>query len=377
MRPNPEHDQPPGEYQDALLNGATKGRGAGLNPGNRFEDVRLHVLGEHLDEIVAENPDGTRVVTQVYRDKSKTVLNHVDSPDVGFEWSVNPYRGCEHGCIYCYARPGHEMLGWSCGLDFETKIVAKHDAAALLRPALLHKKWMGQTIVMSGVTDPYQPIEAKLRITRSCLEIMAELRQPVGLITKSRLILRDIDLLSELARHNAARVSVSLTTLDKKVAMKMEPRASSPTDKLAAISGLAKAGVPVNVMTAPIVPGLTEHELPALLKAAAEAGATSAGYVLLRLPYQVKALFMDWLAREFPEKAAKVEHGIRETRHGALYNTEWFERQKGKGVRAEQLARTFKMFTRRYGLDQPHEPLSNEAFLEKKREREGQMTLFG
>jgi DNA repair photolyase len=350
------------EYRDALPTGVTRGRGAGLNPGNRFEDVRLHVLGEHLDEVIAENPDGTRVTTRVYADRTKTIINHVESPDIGFDWTINPYRGCEHGCIYCYARPGHETLGWSLGLDFETKIMAKLDAATLLRKELRAPKWKGEKIVMSGVTDPYQPIEAKLRITRSVLEVLAECRQPVSFITKNKLILRDLDLLRELHAHRAVSVAVSITSLDNDLARRMEPRASAPADRLKTVETLATAGIPVSVMTAPIIPGLNDNEIPALLKAASEAGATGAGYVMLRLPYQIKDLFLDWLKREFPERAGRVENAVREMRGGALYDARPFVRGRGEGVRAEQIAATFKLFKRRYGLDQPRGALSSASF---------------
>jgi DNA repair photolyase len=359
------------EYKDHPPSGPLRGRGAGLNPGNRFEDFRLHVLGEHLDEVITENPDGTRLTTRIYHDSTRTIINKVaDSPDIPFDWSINPYRGCEHGCIYCYARPGHEYLGLSCGVDFETKIFAKRNAPELLRTELSKPSWRGESIVMSGVTDPYQPVEAKLRLTRRILEVMHEFGQPVGMITKNHLITRDIDLLGEMARHHAASAAISITTLDNKLAAKMEPRASSPRERLAAVRELAKAGVPVAVMTAPIIPGLNDHEIPKLLEAAAEAGATSAGYVLLRLPYQIKDLFLDWLARHFPDRAARVESGIRAARDGNLSSAEFHERQRGNGPLADQIAATFKLFARRHGLDAPHAGKSSEWFVDKRRQRE-------
>ncbi len=351
-----------GEYRDALPGGQARGRGAGLNPGNRFEDVRLHVLGEHLDEIVAENPDGTKVVTRVYADRTKTIINKVQSLDVGFDWTINPYRGCEHGCIYCYARPGHEMLGWSLGLDFETKIMAKHDAAVLLKRELADRSWKGENIIMSGVTDPYQPIEAKLRITRSVLEVLADCRQPVSIITKNKLVLRDLDLLKELHAHRAVGVAISVTTLEKDLARRMEPRASAPADRLKAVETLASHGIPVTVMTAPIIPGLNDQEIPALLKAASEAGASSAGYVILRLPYQIKDIFLEWLQREFPEKATRVEGAIRDVRGGELYDSRPGIRMKGEGARAEQIKATFKLFKRRYGLEGNRYEVSGASF---------------
>jgi len=366
------------DYQDALPTGRVRGRGAGINPGNRFEDMKLHVLGEHLDEIVAEHPDGTRVTTKVYADRTKTIINPVDSPDLNFHWTINPYRGCEHGCIYCYARPGHEYLGLSCGLDFETKILAKFDAPSLLRKELLSPKWKGETIVMSGVTDPYQPIEAKLRITRRCLEICAEFAQPVSFITKNKLILRDLDVMKEMVKVRAVRAAISLTSLDSDIARKMEPRASSPADRLKAIEGLAAAGVPVTVMTAPIVPGLNDSEIASLLKAAKDAGATSAGYVILRLPFQIKALFLDWLSREFPLRASKIEDAIRDMRDGELYRAEFGKRMRGSGERAKSIQATSDLFVRKYSLNTDMQPVSTTAFWKRREElkEKGQMNLF-
>jgi DNA repair photolyase len=370
------------DRQDGLISGPVRGRGAGLNPGNRFEDVRLHVLGEHLDEIAIEHPHGTQVRTRVYRDSSRSILNPVDSADLAFKWSMNPYRGCEHGCIYCYARPGHEYLGMSSGLDFETKILAKLDAPEILRDELAKPKWRGEGIMLSGVTDCYQPIEAKLRITRRILEVCAEFAQPVNVITKNALITRDLDLLMELNKHHAVGAALSITTLDNKLAAKMEPRASSPKDRLAAVRALASAGIPVAVMAAPIVPALNESEIPAILEAAKDAGATNAGFVLLRLPYQIKALFIDWLHREFPDRAAHVESAIRDTREGDLYQTEWGVRQKGTGPRAEQIGKVFEVFARKHGLDgrdgSRSRGRSSDEFLRRRieRERKGQLDLF-
>ncbi|MCC6322362.1 MAG: PA0069 family radical SAM protein [Phycisphaerales bacterium] len=366
------------EHVDALLSGPARGRGAQLNPGNRFEDVRLHVLGEHLDELAIEHPDGRGVPTRVYADKSKTLLNRVDSPDLPFNWTINPYRGCEHGCIYCYARPGHEYLGMSCGLDFETRIMAKLDAPALARAEFGKPGWNGEHISLSGVTDCYQPIESRLRITRGLLEVCAEFAQPVGIVTKSRLITRDIDLLRELARHQAVGAFISITTLDNRLASAMEPRASAPRERLAAVRQLADAGIPVGVMTAPIIPGLNESEIPAILDAAADAGASGAGYTMLRLPHQIKALFLDWLKREFPDRAGKVESQLRDMRHGDLYRATFFERHKGVGARAEQVGQMFKVFQRKHNLHRKWARLSNEEFLRRKRVREskGQLGLW-
>jgi DNA repair photolyase len=332
------------------------------------------VLGEHLDEIASESPEGTQVLTKVRWDATRTIINPVDSPDISCNWTINPYRGCEHGCIYCYARPSHELLGLSSGLDFESRIYAKKDAAALLRAKLASTSWKPDTIVMSGITDPYQPVESKLRITRSILEVLAECRQPVGLITKNRLITRDLDLLGELAKYRAVSAAVSITTLDHELAVSMEPRASSPRARLDAVRQLSVAGIPVRVMVAPVIPGLNDHEIPAILRAVSEAGAKQAGYVMLRLPHQIKDLFLDWLARLHPARAARIEGLIRDVRGGKLYDSSWFTRGKGEGAMAEQINRTFKVFRRRFNLEQEIPQLSTESF--RRPESGGQLSLF-
>ena len=351
------------EHPDALIQGPQRGRGAALNPANRFESLRLHVLGEHLDE--QQHKPAQQTKTQILTDTSRTILNYVDpktSPDIGFEWTVNPYRGCEHGCVYCYARPGHEFLGMSCGLDFETKIVAKHDAPAILRRELTSPKWRPQTVVMSGVTDPYQPIEEKLRITRGCLQVFAQMLHPVSLITKNKLILRDLDLLQTLAKHHASRAAISITTLRNDLASKMEPRASSPRDRIDTIRKLASAGIPVAVMVAPVIPGLNDAELPAILRAASDAGAQSAGYILLRLPHQLKAIVIEWLVRHFPDRAARVESLLRQSRDGQLYDARPRIRQSGVGPIANQIGEVFHLFARRYNLDRDLPDLNTNAF---------------
>lgn len=367
------------EFGDALPRGAVRGRGAGLQPGNRFETVRLHVLGEHLDEVARENAEcgrgAAQVRTFVGEDSTRSIINPVDSPDLGFSWTINPYRGCEHGCIYCYARPGHEYLGLSCGLDFETRIFAKPEAPALLRRELAAPSWKGEVLVMSGVTDPYQPAERELEITRACLSIMAECRQAVSIITKNRMVTRDLDLLAPMARLGLCRIAISITTLDNDLAAKMEPRASSPAARLAAVRDLAAAGVPVMVMTAPIIPGLNDREIPALLAAAADAGATSAGWIMLRLPFQIKALFLDWLARSFPDRAAHVESLLRQVRSGGLSDPRFFSRHRGEGPIADQIAKAFKVFRKRSGLDRPL-PRLNTALFRRPEAIRGQLTLF-
>jgi DNA repair photolyase len=338
------------------------GRGTPLNPTGRFEP--LEVASVPHEDAPWETPGGggPGPRTRVLRDASRSVLTRNRSPDVGFDWSLNPYRGCEHGCVYCYARPSHEYLGFSAGLDFESRILAKADAPALLRKGLASPRWTPQVLVMSGVTDPYQPIEERLRITRGCLEILAEARHPVALITKSRRVLRDQDLLETLAEVGAAHVTLSVTTLDRELQRILEPRGSSPTARLEAIRGLAEAGIPVAVNVAPVIPGLTDHEIPAILESAAAVGATSAGLVLLRLPWGVKALFEDWLRTHVPERAQRVLNRIRDTRDGALYRSAFGTRGRGTGPYARQIEELFRVSAHRFGLGKRAHPLSVEAF---------------
>lgn len=366
-------------YRDGLVGGPAHRRGAGLNPGNRFESIRLHVLGEEIDRqwVEHEREDGVlrRVERRVYFDRTQTIINRVSrSSDVPFDWTLNPYRGCEHGCIYCYARPYHEYLGFSSGLDFETRLVAKPDAPVLLRRELAAPGWKGEPIVMSAITDVYQPIEHGMRIARRCLEVMAECGQPVSCMTRSALVLRDVDLWSRLASMNAGRVIVTLTTLDAELARTLEPRATLPTGRLRVIRELTSAGVPVSVNIAPVIPGLTDHELPRLLEAAAEAGARRAAWVLLRLPYQNKELFLDWLQRcVHPARARHVESLIRQMRGGRLYEAS-VKRGRGRGPLAEQIAKVFDVYTRKYGLNRDVRPLSSARF--RKPDVSGQMALF-
>jgi DNA repair photolyase len=367
-------------YRDALPNGPAHRRGAGINPGNRFETVRLHVLGEELDRqwIERQNEDGSlnRVERQVFFDRTQRIINQVSkTADVPFDWTLNPYRGCEHGCIYCFARPYHEYLGFSCGLDFETKLMAKPDAPNLLKQELASPKWKPEPIVMSAITDIYQPIEHKMRIARQCLEVLADCGQPVTTMTKSALVLRDTDLWSRLADMNAGRVTITLVTLDSDLAQKLEPRASSPAARLRTIRELATAGVPISVNIAPIIPGLTDTELPRILEAVAEAGARRAAWVLLRLPYQLKEVFLDWLKRSVhPDRARKVESLLRQARGGKLYQASYAHRRRGRGPIVEQLAQVFDVFTRKYGLNRDIRPLSTAHF--RRPETGGQMGLF-
>jgi DNA repair photolyase len=342
-------------------------RGAPENPGNRFKKI-------HLEPDADWNPDDDiSPRTQFLIDHSKTAIAYNDSPDLGFGASVNPYRGCEHGCIYCYARPTHEYLGFSAGLDFETKIMVKERAPELLRAELASSKWQPQIIVMSGVTDCYQPVERKLKLTRRCLEVLLEFRNPVAIITKNFLVTRDIDLLSELAKHYCASVTVSVTTLDTKLRNVMEPRTSPPQARLNAIRKLSEAGIPVSVNVAPIIPGLTDHEMPAILKAAHEAGATSAGFTVVRLPHGDKALFENWLTTHFPDRKEKVLNRIKSMRGGKLYDAQWGKRMRGEGIFAEQIAQMFEVAKRKAGFKNERRELSTAAF---RRPGGAQLSLF-
>ena len=331
------------------------------NPPNRFERVHAaETPGLGFAPGPDDPPEDPR--TELLIDPSRSIVTTNDSPDLGFRASVNPYRGCQHGCAYCYARPTHEYLGYSAGLDFQTKILVKPRAAELLRRQLLSRAWKPQPLALSGVTDPYQPAEQRLRITRGVLEVLAEFRNPVVIVTKGFLVTRDADLLGELARVNAAAVMLSITTLDAELQRKLEPFASPPSKRLAAIERLARAGVPVGVMTAPVIPGLTDHELPAILQAAADAGASSAGLVVLRLPHGVKELFGDWLAQHFPERREKVLNRLRALHGGALYDARFAHRQRGSGEFAEQIQALFQLGLKRARLARRGPELSTAAF---------------
>jgi DNA repair photolyase len=333
-----------------------RGRGAAENPKNRFEEIEV------LPDPEAPEDERPAPATRFYRDASRTAIATNDSPDVGFSASLNPYRGCEHGCVYCYARPTHEYLGFSAGLDFETRIMVKRDAPALLRKELTAPSWKPQVVAISGVTDAYQPVERRLRLTRACLEVFAEFRNPVAIVTKNHLVTRDADLLSDLARHRAAAVFVSVTTLDPVLARTMEPRASAPSRRLDAIARLASAGVPVGVLIAPVIPGLTEHEIPAILAAAREAGARHAGRVMLRLPLGVKDLFDRWLERHAPGKKKKVLGRIREIRGGDLNDPAFGSRMRGQGPLADQIHQLFSATCLRLGIPERGPELSIESF---------------
>ncbi len=327
------------------------GRGTRTSPPNRFESLAYELEPSDFDSWPADPDDEPpALATRYYRDATRTIIATNQSPDIGFDASINPYRGCEHGCVYCYARPTHEYLGLSSGLDFESRIFVKAQAPALLRGELAAASWRPQVIAISGVTDAYQPIERHVKLTRGCLEVLAECRNPCAVITKSRLVARDADLLSELARFGAAAVFLSVTTLDAELARRMEPRASSPRRRLEAMRTLADAGVPVGVMAAPMIVGLNDHELPRILEAAADHGAEMAGYTMLRLPHAVGDLFATWLDDHYPLRRDRVLGQIRATRGGNLHESAFHERMRGTGPYAAHLAGLFRVTSRRLGL---------------------------
>ncbi len=334
-----------------------RGRASGFNPPNRF--ARFHF--EPLDLEPHEDADRP-LPTVFYRDTSQTILARNDSPDLPFTYSINPYRGCEHGCIYCYARPSHEYLGFSAGIDFESKIMIKLDAPRLLDLALRGSGWKPQMVAFSGNTDCYQPVERELSLTRLCLTVFLDFRNPVGIVTKNALITRDLDILRRMAEFDLVHMMLSITTLDTDLARTMEPRTSTPENRLRTVGALAAAGIPVGVSIAPVVPGLTDEEIPRILKAAAEAGATTAGYEMLRLPGAVAQLFPDWLNRHLPDRAAKILHRVREIRGGKLNDARFGLRMSGEGEIAKTIDDLFEVHARRYGLDGSWRELRTDRF---------------
>src|SRR6056297_1790854 len=325
--------------------------GSHLDPPNRFASVQREADLEHLEL----NQEYLRAITnrkiEYIEDASQSIVAENSSPDIPFRYSINPYRGCAHACSYCYARPGHEYLGFNAGLDFETKIVVKRDAPRLFREFLLNKKWKPESIAFSGVTDCYQPAEREFRLTRQCLEVALEFRQPVSIITKNAVVLRDLEIIRQLAAQDLVHVYLSITTLDPALAREMEPRTSIPAARLRAVSMLAEAGVPVGVMTAPIIPGLNDAEVPRLLEAAKEAGAGTANYILLRLPLTVEPVFAEWLQRNRPLQAEKILSRVRATRGGKMNSSAWGERMVGQGEIAEQIKSLYRLLQRKHGLD--------------------------
>ncbi|MEO0619444.1 MAG: PA0069 family radical SAM protein [Pseudomonadota bacterium] len=348
-----------------------RGRGAQSNVGGRFEAIQrsdeddgwssLETLGALRTEVVLED--------------ARSIITRNTSPDLSFDRSINPYRGCEHGCIYCYARPNHAYVGLSPGLDFETRLFAKTNAAALLRRELGRRGYTPATIALGAVTDPYQPIDRKFGITREILEVLAETQHPVGIVTKSAGVLRDLDILAPMAAQGLAKVAISVTSLERDVARKMEPRASSPAKRLEAVRALADAGVPVTVMTAPLIPALNDWEIEQLLEAARDAGASHASYVLLRLSHEIKTLFREWLVSEFPDRADRVINILREMRGGKDYDAAWGTRKVGRGPYAKQIMQRYRLALRRLGLNAERQRLRTDLF-QPPIQKGGQMRLI-
>lgn len=337
-----------------------KGRGAQIAPPNRFD--AFHAVPD-LEHFVDDEDESERSLrTTFVPDQSRSIVSENDSPDLNFRFSLNPYRGCEHGCAYCYARPTHEYLGFNAGLDFESKILVKQRAPELFRDWLSRRTDEPTTVVFSGVTDCYQPAERTFKLTRGCLQVALEARQPIGIVTKNALIVRDIDVLAAMAELKVVSVAVSVTTLDAELARTLEPRTSPPASRLDTIAKLTAAGIPTLVMVAPIIPGLNDTEIPEILRAAKSAGANSASYTLLRLPLTVRPVFQDWLKRTQPLKAARVESLIRSTRDGELNNSNFGRRMRGTGQIAEQIQRTFQVFARKHRLDQRLPSLDTSQF---------------
>jgi len=335
-----------------------RGRGARSNRSGRFESELRSDADDGWDSLA----ELEAFKTEVRIDTARTIITKNDSPDISFDQSINPYRGCEHGCVYCYARPTHTYLGHSAGLDFETKLYAKPDAANLLERELANPRYRVSTIALGTNTDPYQPIEREHRITRSILEVLQRARHPVGIVTKSALVVRDIDILQRMAADRLAKVAISVTTLDRTVARRMEPRAATPPKRIEAIRQLAAAGIPVAVMVAPIVPGLNDSEIENILETARDAGTTEAGYVLLRLPLELKELFREWLATEFPDRAGRVISLLQSMHGGRDYVSEFSIRQKGTGPYAEQIAMRFRLALKRLGLNERKQALRTDLF---------------
>jgi DNA repair photolyase len=348
-----------------------RGRGASANPSGRYEPAQREGFDDGWD-IEEELPS---LPTEVIVEKPRTIITKNDSPDILFEKSINPYRGCEHGCAYCFARPTHAFQGLSSGLDFETKIFAKPNAAELLEKELRASNYQPTTIALGSNTDPYQPVERRFRITRSILEVLNRMNHPVGIVTKSALVTRDIDILSRMAERQLAKVAISVTTLDPKLARRMEPRAAAPAKRLETIRKLTEAGIPVSVLVAPIIPAINDHEIEAILKACAAAGAQEAGYVLLRLPHDLKDLMRDWLAEHYPDKLKHVFTLLQEARGGKDYDAEWSTRQSGIGPYAWMLGRRFETAAERLGLNKRNLKLRMDLFKVPPKET-GQLSLF-
>ncbi len=348
-----------------------RGRSAGINPSGRFEPVTRHVFDDGWNSLEELPPFRTEVQVE----KPRTIITRNESPDISFDRSINPYRGCEHGCVYCFARPTHSYMGLSPGLDFESKLFAKPDAAKLLEKELSREGYQPRTIAIGTNTDPYQPVERQWRIMREILEVLEARNHPVGIVTKSALVTRDIDILARMAERGLAKVALSVTTLDRMLARTMEPRASTPTKRLEAIRQLSEAGIPASVMVAPIIPGLTDPEIERILDSARAAGAREAGYVLLRLPLEVAPIFKDWLLRHYPDRYRHVMSLVRAMRGGKDYDSEWGKRMKGSGPYAWQIGRRFEIAAKRLGLNMERRPLRTDLFVPPAKKNEQLMLL--
>ncbi|KQZ12659.1 MULTISPECIES: PA0069 family radical SAM protein [unclassified Mesorhizobium] len=348
-----------------------RGRSAGINPSGRFEPITRHVFDDGWESLEELPP----FKTEVQVEKPRTIITRNESPDISFDRSINPYRGCEHGCVYCFARPTHSFMGLSPGLDFEAKLFAKPDAARLLDKELSKDGYQPRTIAIGTNTDPYQPVEKQWRIMREILEVLEARGHPVGIVTKSALVTRDIDILSRMAERGLAKVALSVTTLDRMLARTMEPRASTPTKRLEAIRQLSDAGIPASVMVAPIVPGLTDPEMERILDSARAAGAREAGYVILRLPLEVSPIFKDWLLRHYPDRYRHVMSLVRSMRDGKDYDSEWGKRMKGAGPYAWQIGRRFEIAAKRLGLNTERRTLRTDQFVPAAKKNEQLMLL--
>ncbi|ESX96300.1 PA0069 family radical SAM protein [Mesorhizobium sp. LNJC403B00] len=348
-----------------------RGRSAGINPSGRFEPVSRHVFDDGWNSLEELPP----FKTEVQVEKPRTIITRNESPDISFDRSINPYRGCEHGCVYCFARPTHSFMGLSPGLDFEAKLFAKPGAARLLDKELSKDGYQPRTIAIGTNTDPYQPIEKQYRIMREILEVLEARGHPVGIVTKSHLVTRDIDILSRMAERGLAKVALSVTTMDRMLARTMEPRASTPTKRLEAIRQLSDAGIPASVMVAPIIPGLTDQEMERILDSARAAGAREAGYVILRLPLEVAPIFKDWLLRHYPDRYRHVMSLIRSMRDGKDYDSEWGKRMKGAGPYAWQIGRRFEITAKRLGLNAERRTLRTDQFVAAAKATEQLMLL--
>ncbi|UUP18751.1 hypothetical protein NTH_03235 [Nitratireductor thuwali] len=335
-----------------------RGRAAGVNPTGRFEPLTRHVFDDGWETLEDLPP----FKTEVQVEKPRTIITKNSSPDISFDRSINPYRGCEHGCVYCFARPTHSYMGLSAGLDFEARLFAKPDAARLLEKELSKPGYQPRTIAIGTNTDPYQPVERKWRIMREVLEVLEAHRHPVGIVTKSALVTRDIDILARMAEQGLAKVALSVTTLDRKLARTMEPRAATPPLRLETIRKLSDAGIPTSVMIGPVIPGMTDSEIERILESAHAAGAREAGYIILRLPLEVSPIFKDWLLRHYPDRYRHVMSLIRSMRGGKDYDAEWGKRMKGTGPYAWQIGRRFEIAARRIGLNREKLSLRTDLF---------------